>query len=164
MFPTSLLTPILLAFTVAANPVLIPRSSVTLPLSRRVNVSSIHNLVRHDVTKAKAFKARGLAKANGFSIDAVINEQVDNQAVSYIASIGVGSPATTYDLIIDTGSSNTWVGATRAYVRTGTSVQTSNRVSVTYGSGSFSGTEFTDTVTIAPGLVIPNQSIGVASR
>jgi len=65
--------------------------------------------------------------------------------------------------LIDTGSSNTWVGATRSYVRTSTSVQTSNRVSVTYGSGSFSGTEFTDTVTLAPGLVIPAQSIGVAS-
>ncbi|KAF8889846.1 aspartic proteinase from Irpex Lacteus [Infundibulicybe gibba] len=84
-------------------------------------------------------------------------------AVSYFASIGVGSPATTYSLLIDTGSSNTWVGAGRAYVRTSTSVQTSNRVSVTYGFGSFSGTEFTDTVTIAPGLVIPGQSIGVAS-
>ena len=34
---------------------------------------------------------------------------------------------------------------------------------MTYGSGKFSGTEFTDTVTIAPGLVIPGQSIGVAS-
>ncbi|TFK35979.1 aspartic protease [Crucibulum laeve] len=164
MFPTAFLTSLVLALTVAANPVLIPRSSVTLPLSRRVNVTSIHNLVRHDVTRAKALKARGLAKANGFSIDAVINEQVDNQAVTYIASVGVGSPATTFSLLIDTGSSNTWVGATQPFVRTSTSVQTSNRVSVTYGSGSFSGTEFTDQVTIAPGLVIPNQSIGVASR
>jgi len=34
---------------------------------------------------------------------------------------------------------------------------------VTYGSGSFSGTEFTDTVTLATGLVITKQSIGVAS-
>jgi len=48
-------------------------------------------------------------------------------------------------------------------VKTSTSVQTKNKVSVTYGSGSFSGTEFTDTVTIGPGLVIPGQSIGVAS-
>ncbi|TFK41838.1 aspartic protease [Crucibulum laeve] len=163
MFPTSLFTTLLLALTVAANPVLLPRSSVTLPLSRRVNVTSVHNLVRHDVTRAKALKARGLAKANGFSVDAVINEQVDNQAVTYVASVGVGSPATTYSLLIDTGSSNTWVGAGKAYVRTSTSVQTSNRVSVTYGSGSFSGTEFTDQVTLASGLVIPNQSIGVAS-
>ena len=31
-------------------------------------------------------------------------------------------------LLIDTGSSNTWVGAGQAYVRTSTSTQTSNRV------------------------------------
>ncbi|TFK35983.1 aspartic proteinase from Irpex Lacteus [Crucibulum laeve] len=122
----SLLTPLLLALAVAANPVLIPKSS------------------------AKALKARGLAKANGLSIDAVINEQIDNQVVSYNASVGVGSPATTYDLIIDIRSSNTWVGVGKLYVRTSTSVQTSNRVSVNYGDGSFSGTEFTDQVTIAP--------------
>ena len=35
--------------------------------------------------------------------------------------------------------------------------------SVTHGSESFSGTEYLDQVTIAPGLVIPSQSIGVAS-
>jgi hypothetical protein len=29
---------------------------------------------------------------------------VTNEAVSYIASVGVGSPATDYDLIVDTGS------------------------------------------------------------
>ena len=35
--------------------------------------------------------------------------------------------------------------------------------SVSYGSGSFSGTEYTDQVTLGS-LVIPSQSIGVASR
>jgi hypothetical protein len=34
---------------------------------------------------------------------------------------------------------------------------------VSYGSGSFSGTEYTDTVTLSSSLVIPSQSIGVAS-
>ncbi|KAF8266290.1 aspartic peptidase domain-containing protein [Lactarius quietus] len=33
-----------------------------------------------------------------------------------------------------------------------------------YGSGTFSGTEYLDTVTISSGLVITNQSIGVASN
>ncbi|CAA7264889.1 unnamed protein product [Cyclocybe aegerita] len=166
MFPTTLLTTLLLAFSVAANPVVIDRSPVTLHLSRRVNVTSIHNLLRHDQVRAKALKAKGAAKAAGVPLDtrAIINEQVDNQAVTYVASVGVGSPATTYSLLIDTGSSNTWVGAGKAYVRTSTSTQTRNRVSVTYGSGSFSGTEFTDRVTLAAGLVIPQQSIGVASR
>ena len=35
--------------------------------------------------------------------------------------------------------------------------------SVTYGSGSFSGTEYTDTVTIGS-LTIAGQGVGVASR
>jgi cathepsin E len=69
----------------------------------------------------------------------------------------------TDNLIVDTGSSNTWVGSGRAYVRTGTSTSTGDRVGVTYGSGSFSGTEFIDQVTLGSGLVIPRQSIGVAS-
>ncbi|KAF9055852.1 aspartic protease [Panaeolus papilionaceus] len=164
MFPATLLTTLILALSVAANPVLVNRSPVTLPISRRVNLSSVHNLVRHDQTRAKALKAKGAAKAAGtFSEAATINEPIDDQAVTYVASVGVGSPATTYSLLIDTGSSNTWVGATQAYVKTSTSKQTSNSVSVTYGSGSFSGTEFTDTVTLASGLVIPGQSIGVAS-
>jgi cathepsin E len=36
--------------------------------------------------------------------------------------------------------------------------------SVTYGSGSFSGTEFTDTVSLGNGLNITKQSIGVSSN
>ncbi|KAJ3517875.1 hypothetical protein NLJ89_g224 [Agrocybe chaxingu] len=160
MFPTTLLTTLLLVLSVAANPVLVDRSPVTLQLSRRLNLTSVHNLVRHDQARAKALKAKGTVKHDS---RAVINEQVDNQAVTYIASVGVGSPATTYDLLIDTGSSNTWIGASKAYVKTSTSTQTSNKVSVTYGSGSFSGTEYTDQVALASGLVISKQSIGVAS-
>ncbi|KIJ98997.1 hypothetical protein K443DRAFT_133220 [Laccaria amethystina LaAM-08-1] len=137
---------------------------VTLSLSRKVNVTSVHNLLRHDQNRAKALMALGGAKEKGIFLEgAVINEQVENQAVSYIASVGVGSPPTIYSLVIDTGSSNTWVGASKAYVKTSTSTQTSSKVSVSYGSGSFSGTEFIDQVTLAAGLVIPEQLIGVAS-
>jgi cathepsin E len=167
MFPTTLLTTLLLALSVAANPVLVNRSPVTLPISRRVNLSSVKNLLQHDQNRAKALKLKGAARAAGISLQedaaSVISSQVDNQAVTYVAAVGVGSPPTTYQLLVDTGSSNTWVGAGIAYVKTSTSVETADKVAVTYGSGSFSGTEFTDTVTIAPGLVITKQSIGVAS-
>jgi cathepsin E len=97
MFPTALLTTLFLAFSVAANPVVINKSPVTLPLSRRVNFTSIHNLVRHDQARAKALKAKGAAKAAGVSFhnDAVISSQADNQAVSYVASVGIGIPPTT---------------------------------------------------------------------
>ncbi|KAF8140531.1 aspartic peptidase domain-containing protein [Boletus edulis] len=40
---------------------------------------------------------------------------------------------------------------------------TGEAVSVTYGSGSFSGEEYIDTVTLGSGLTITQQSIGVAS-
>ncbi|GJE94601.1 aspartic protease [Phanerochaete sordida] len=89
---------------------------------------------------------------------------VTDAGVTYTATVGVGSPATDYMLLIDTGSSNTWLGASQKYVKTSTSKSTGASVSVSYGSGSFSGTEYTDTVTLAPTLVIENQSIGVASQ
>ncbi|KAF7796287.1 hypothetical protein EIP86_007463 [Pleurotus ostreatoroseus] len=88
---------------------------------------------------------------------------VTDAGVTYTASVGVGNPPTQYTLLIDTGSSNTWVGADQKYVKTSTSKSTGDTVNVSYGSGSFSGTEYTDTVTLGPSLVIENQSIGVAS-
>ncbi|KAJ7897160.1 aspartic peptidase A1, partial [Mycena olivaceomarginata] len=151
---------ILLALRVAAGPVLVDDNVITLPISRRFNFTGTGTVVQNDIARIKAVKSRTAAKKGA---RAVISEPVDNQVVTYIATVGVGSPATSYDLIVDTGSSNTWVGATKKYVVTSTSTKTTSRVSVSYGSGSFSGTEFTDQVTLATGLVIPKQSIGVAS-
>lgn len=167
MFPTAALTSLLLlALSVEAKPVVIRDSLVSLPFAKSVNVTSFPHLLKQDQARAKALRARAEAKLSGIQLseDAVVSVPVENQAVVYTANVGVGSPATTYSLLIDTGSSNTWVGAGQAYVRTSTSTQTSNRVSVTYGSGSFSGTEFTDQVSLASGLTISKQSIGVASR
>lgn len=96
MFSTSLLTTLVLALTVAANPTLLPRSPVSLPLSRHVNATRMVNLVKHDVARAAALRARGLARASGqFNVDAsTVNEPVEDQAVTYVATIGVGNPPT----------------------------------------------------------------------
>ena len=94
---------------------------------------------------------------SGTSID------VTDSGVTYTMSVGVGSPATQYTLLIDTGSSNTWVGAGQSYNPTSTSKDTGNTINVSYGSGTMSGEEYTDTVTLNPSLVIQNQGIGVAS-
>lgn len=48
-------------------------------------------------------------------------------------------------------------------MKTSTSKATGKSVSVSYGSGSFTGEEYTDTVTLGGELVITGQSIGVAS-
>ncbi|KAK0233810.1 aspartic peptidase A1 [Armillaria fumosa] len=144
-----------------SSPVVIPRSPVSFPIARKFNFGNgTSTIVERDRARVAALRSRASRNATR---RAVVNEDVDNVAVLYTASIGVGSPATTYDLIVDTGSSNTWVGAGTKYVQTSTSTQTSNRVSVSYGSGSFSGREYTDQVTITSDLIIKSQSIGVAS-
>jgi len=161
MFPSSaLLSLLLVALSVSASPVLIDRAPITIPFARSFNTTGgsvvAADRARIAAIKAGTFGGKGNQKrASSFS--------VTNTAVTYTASVGVGSPATDYTLIIDTGSSNTWVGAGTKYKKTTTSKSTGHSVSVSYGSGSFSGTEYTDTVTLSSDLVITKQSIGVAS-
>lgn len=59
-------------------------------------------------------------------------------------------------------ASNTWCGAQSSCEPSSTGKSTGDKVSVTYGSGSFSGTEYTDTVSFG-GLTVSSQSIGSAS-
>ncbi|KIO07573.1 hypothetical protein M404DRAFT_8365 [Pisolithus tinctorius Marx 270] len=75
--------------------------------------------------------------------------------VQYTTSVGISSPPTYYNLVVDTGSSNTFCG-------TGITIPTGETVNVTYGLGYISGIEYLDQVTLAPNLVIINQSIGDA--
>ena len=66
---------------------------------------------------------------------------VINQALIYTANVSIGNPPTVYSLIIDTGSSNTWVGANKPYVPTNTTGIDEDLVLVAYGSGAFAGVE-----------------------
>ncbi|KAI6015051.1 aspartic peptidase domain-containing protein [Pisolithus orientalis] len=165
MFPVaSLLTTVLLALSTAASPVEIRSPLITLPFARSLNTrGGTVNLLQHDQVRATALRDRGNAIAAGRLDRRQSNMPITTfEAAGYIAAVGVGSPATTYNLIVDTGSSNTWVGAGTPYKVTNTSVDTGEPVYVPYGSGSFSGTEYTDTVTLGS-LTITKQSIGVAS-
>ncbi|KAF8260104.1 aspartic peptidase A1 [Lactarius quietus] len=166
MFPTASLTAfLLLAVSVAANPIVVRKSPVSLPFARHLNITGAQDVVQKD--RARAMNLVSVSKAKEGSTSSpntVSSVGVTNVGVLYGASVGIGSPPTDYTLLIDTGSSNTWVGAGKAYVKTSTSVKTGDSVSEAYGSGTFSGTEYLDTVTISSGLVITNQSIGVASN
>lgn len=143
---------------VAANPAVINQSPIKLALFRQHNFTSAHNLVTHDQARAQQLKNRA-SKGNA---GVLVNTPITNQAVTYTASVGVGNPPTTYSLLIDTGSSNTWVGADKRYQISTTTRPTLNLVTVTYGSGSFKGLEVTDSLTISPNAVIKSQSIGAA--
>ncbi|KAF8314153.1 aspartic peptidase domain-containing protein [Amanita rubescens] len=80
--------------------------------------------------------------------------------MNYTASVEIG--AGTYTLLVDTANANTWIGANQRYQPSPSSQDTGETVKVSYGSGSFSGEEFMDTVRLGS-LVIQGQSFGVAS-
>lgn len=83
--------------------------------------------------------------------------------VFYSIDVGVGTNEDVHELLIDTGSSNTWIGSLTAYRETSTSKDTGSGFAVTYGSGRVQGEEFEDLITIG-NLRIQGQSIGVAQQ
>ena len=97
MFPAgSLLTTLLLALSIAATPVEIRSPHITLPFAKRINTSGgAINLVQHDQARAAALKERGAAIQSGKLDRRADSTAVTNEAVSYIAAVGVGNPATT---------------------------------------------------------------------
>jgi len=66
------------------------------------------------------------------------------------------------NFIIDTGSGNTWIGGNKTYVPSSTSIKTADMFNISYGMGFAAGAEYLDQVSLG-GLIISNQSIGVAS-
>ncbi|KAH8981192.1 aspartic peptidase A1 [Lactarius hatsudake] len=160
MFPTTPLTAVLLLIVSAtANPLVIRDSPVSLPFVRRFNAVDGRDLVRKDQARARELASFSQTKRSG----SPGNVGISNTGVSYEANVGIGVPPTFYNMLVDTGSANTWIGALKPYVPTGSSVPSSDSVCVTYRSGAFCGKEVLETVTLSPTLVVYNQSIGIAS-
>ncbi|KAG2357097.1 aspartic peptidase A1 [Suillus spraguei] len=154
---TSFLTFLLLALSITGSPVEIRNSPITLPIVGRLNFSNdTVNLLHYDKAHAAALRnpsKRGHARRITPAF---------NRDVTYITAVAIGSPPTTYNMIVDTGSSNTWLAASTKYVVTETSVNTHQHVEVVSPSGIFSGTEYLDTVILGSGITVTEQSIGVA--
>ncbi|KAF8577516.1 aspartic proteinase [Ramaria rubella] len=143
-----------------ANPIQFRSSPVTLPIAAKLNATGgARALINRDRARFQALYARGQAKSRGQDL-VNVPVPVTDAASLYTADVGVG--ASTYTLIVDTGSSNTWVGAQSPYAPGPNSIKTGEEVAVSYGSGSFQGEEFTDDVTIGS-TTITGQSIGAAN-
>lgn len=109
---------------------------------------------------ANADKASGRLKKRRLDdrAKAPDNTPVTNTIASYVVSMSLG--ANTGNLVIDTGSSDTWIGAaTHKYVTSSTTVPQNKSCGVGYGSGQFIGNAYTDTVTIRPGLAVSKQLV-----
>ena len=149
---TQLLVLVHLSLKVTSAPTAVQhqhQSTITLPfaLSLSLNGSTLPEIDRaraeHAINHGRQIE-QAIKSGTKQSISPQFEKRaasfdVTNTAVSYITSLGVGNPPTNYNLLIDTGSSITWIGANNGYVHTSTSVKTGKKVSVHYGSGSMSG-------------------------
>jgi len=80
-------------------------------------------------------------------------------------TIGSGRSAQSYDLLIDTGSSYTWVGSDKPYVKTSDARDTGRTFTIRYGSGTAEGEHYTANLQFTgfSGSTMKNQGFGVAS-
>src|SRR5579863_10094577 len=133
---------VVLANTVAANPTVVHDSPISLPLARYINATgAAGDLVRRDRERARRF----VKQSSILTPELTSSVEVTDAGNFYTASVGVGTPPTycrscyfgpciishtpfSDNLVVDTGSSITWVGAQISYVSTNTSVKTSNSV------------------------------------
>ncbi|KIL65639.1 hypothetical protein M378DRAFT_23970 [Amanita muscaria Koide BX008] len=130
------LSTLLLALAVSASP-FVPRDApAKLSISRYLQTTGVYNVLKQDQARATHLALRIHL---GEQPEGIVNEPATNTAVAYTASVGIGNPPTQYTLLIDTGSSNIWVGANKSYIKTSTSKVTKDSVSVSYGSGKFTG-------------------------
>ncbi|KAG0019384.1 hypothetical protein BGZ80_005890 [Entomortierella chlamydospora] len=129
-----------------------PKQLVKLPLKaphKRVALHEAHS--------------KDLARWAHLSADSTFSIPAINADVSYLITVGLGTPAQDVDLIFDTGSSDLWVqSANYDPSQSSTSSDLGETFSIEYGSGSTSGEEYTDQVTI--GGFTFTQEFGVASE
>jgi len=141
----------------SAKPVAREISKFTLPIAANISKAGFNTILEADRARAAYFQLHSGPGTNH------VVPAVDATSF-YTASVGIGSPPTQYTLVVETGSSLTWIGNAKPYSPTSSSHYTGSSVSATYGSGSLSGKEYTDTVVLSQDLVIKHQSITVASK
>ncbi|KAG2357563.1 aspartic peptidase A1 [Suillus spraguei] len=146
----------LLALPVTGSPVEVRNSPITLPMTSRLAFSNVSDLLRHDealIAALTQYNAHGRR-------DSV---PLTNFDWGYSVSVGIGNPTRIYNLIVDSASAITWVGANTQYVSsTGTNIGVPVRG--TYQFGSFQGTLFEDSMSFGTDQLSINRiRFGVAS-
>jgi len=126
--------------------------TITVPVSKGTsgNPVTANDVVDRDLGRIAVYNGKPAQSHSGKAI---------NKDVTYVVRVSFCSQA--FDLIVDTGSSNTWAGA-HTPVSSSCGTSTGQTFSVKYGSGQVSGTEKIGPVSYA-GLAAHKQSFGAAS-
>ncbi|KAF5645183.1 hypothetical protein F25303_5692 [Fusarium sp. NRRL 25303] len=143
------------AATAASAPPHKPHAkTATLPLKHVFQVTSIKSMIQQGQNRLRHVNNPAISRT---SLQA---GSITNQVVTYVAPVIIGGR--TWDLIVDTGSSNTWCGAQESCEPSSTGKSTGGFVYVPYGSGWFYGYEFLDHVAFGS-LKVASQSVGAAT-
>ncbi|KAG2358357.1 hypothetical protein BDR07DRAFT_1489556 [Suillus spraguei] len=130
----------LLVSSITGSPVEVRNSLITLPMTMRLTFSNEYS-------------------THGPRADLPLL----NFGMGYTVDVNIGSPPTTYRLVVESSSSITWVGTDNKYVSL-TGVDTGKLVAVDYRyGGSFQGTIFEYLLTFTDELYIIGMPIAVAS-
>ncbi|KAG2067419.1 acid protease [Suillus decipiens] len=157
----------LLAFSVTGSPVEVRNSPITLPMSR-LAFSNITDLLRNDEARLAAFEeysthGRRDADSPPHPIVPLSHADLGNTYSGYTVQAGIGDPFAIYDLIVDSASATTWVGARLPHV-SNSGVNTEEPVAVNYRYGSFEGTIWEDDIFFTEDIVVREMRFGVASN
>ncbi|KAG2358355.1 aspartic proteinase [Suillus spraguei] len=146
----------LLVSLITGSPVEVRNSLITLPMTRRLTFSNVTDILRHDEARMAAIREYS---THGPRADLPLL----NFGMGYTVDVNIGSPPTTYRLVVESSSSITWVGTDNKYVSL-TGVDTGKLVAVDYRyGGSFQGTIFEDSLAFTDELSIIGMPIAVAS-
>ena len=142
---------VVLSTGVAANPIFnrvsqSPNGIISLPISKNISLINRNTFLQNDRERLKNMvkTTAGIDQFDASNADA-IDIPLDDMGALYATNFGVGDPETPCDpsqfiprmvtyvfildyLIVDTGSSNTWIGASRPYRKTKTSEMTGDFV------------------------------------
>ncbi|OBZ76884.1 Polyporopepsin [Grifola frondosa] len=148
-----------LSLSVVAVPLTAPNTLSnphTLSFSKRVNSTGSANVLKQDQARAQALRERAQPTA-GYSFlrtqkDSDFNDPAISQAVSYVVNVAIGTPPETYSLVVDTGSSNTWIGAGKNPGMSSTAKMTGDFVSNMEVDSSWACYEIEDIITLTNGL------------
>ncbi|TFK23071.1 aspartyl protease [Coprinopsis marcescibilis] len=163
MLPLSLLISLtaLPVFSLIVDPIHVP-----LARRSRSNYGIEHYAKVADNLRAKYhYNAPQTSRRRAVEGIPMINQNSDS---SYLAPLYIGTPPQEFEVVLDTGSADLWVtdSACRSCTgrtvydpaRSSTAQQSRLTTTITYGSGSVSGTVFQDTVRLGSNFTVQQQT------
>ncbi|KAJ7671614.1 acid protease [Mycena polygramma] len=158
------------------------RASYLSPVAKRFNIPSSDYLLPFDDDSSNSTISSLIVENDSTSDDPPVLAHNSSQVLpdgadsQFVTTLQLGTPSRDFNIIIDSGSGDFWVGSdvctgengvgcgNHAFLNEGSSqsfINTGKPWSVTYGSGAASGDLVKDTLVLA-GMVLGNHTFGVA--